>query len=433
MRRRVPWPLAPLAFMLAWGLACGSGPNAGGAGHTTTPWPHPQEEGDKLVLPVAFLDGTTVELVYAPALRLERHTMQPSGELYEGTPDLKLGDLETSFLVTRTDRPVLAEPAETYPDGAGGVVRRWAAVQESQEVLRFGPWLVDLTPYLDRPLTDKELAALTEHLVGYETASGWLALRGTGPVRTWNLGEDPPETELFFDDLTVTTGCIDVGGAHVSERNGLLVQRIPEGAALGVDFVSWCDRDRRFTVSVEGLERAERLMDGLTFRNAGTVPIEPMTTYHSDEHEFSITHPSSWNRAEQSLTPLLSDPLEIFSVGTQELRPGGELCAHMPDNALADMGPADAFVTIQEEQELHDEGETYPPRPLHFGDTEDFDLDHGAGVECVPPHLQAGWMNFEDGGRAFYVLAVAGPDASEQTVDQIWAVLDSLEAKDAAP
>jgi hypothetical protein len=178
---------------------------------------------------------------------------------------------------------------------------------------------------------------------------------------------------------------------------------------------------------------APRGMDGLTFRKAGTVPIEPMTTYHSDEHEFSITYPSLWNRAEQSLTPLLSDPLEIFSVGTQELRPGEELCAHMPDDALADMGPADAFVTIQEEQDLHDEGETYPARPLRFGVTEDFDLDRGADVECVPPHLLAGWMNFEVGGRAFYVLAAAGPEASEQTVDQIWAVLDSLEVEGAVP
>jgi hypothetical protein len=104
-------------------------------------------------------------------------------------------------------------------------------VRESPEVLRFGPWLVELNPYLDRPLTNEQLAALTEHLVGYETASGWLALRGTGPVRTWDLGEDPPETEIFLGDLTITAGCIEVGGAHVSERNGLLVQRIPNGAA----------------------------------------------------------------------------------------------------------------------------------------------------------------------------------------------------------
>lgn len=146
-------------------------------------------------------------------------------------------------------------------------------------------------------------------------------VEGNRTGRTWDLGEDPPETEIFLGDLTITAGCIEVGGAHVSERNGLLVQRIPNGPAPGVDFVSWCDRDRLFTVGVEGLERAERLMDGLTFRNAGTVPIEPMTTYHSDEHEFSITHPSLWNRAEQSLTPLLSDPLEIFSVGTQRVTP----------------------------------------------------------------------------------------------------------------
>lgn len=187
MRRSAPGPL----FALMRVLACGSPPDVTGSGDTTSPWPHPRQEGDKFVLPVAFLDGTTVELVYDPALELERRTIQPSGELYAGIPDYKLGNLERAFLVNRSDQPITAEPAETYPGGTSGEIKRWAAVRESPEVLRFGPWLVELNPYLDRPLTNKQLAA---HRAPRRVRDGvgMAGVEGNWTVRTWDLGEDPP-------------------------------------------------------------------------------------------------------------------------------------------------------------------------------------------------------------------------------------------------
>jgi hypothetical protein len=88
------------------------------------------------------------------------------------------------------------------------------------------------------------------------------------------------------------------------------------------------------------------------------------TTYYDQEGRFSIRYPAAWERSIQSLTPGLTDPREIVSVGSYHMRPGGELCAHLPVNALEDLGPEDAFLTVQERAQPH--LAAYPPRPIHF-------------------------------------------------------------------
>jgi hypothetical protein len=87
MRRGAPGPL--FALMLV--LACGSPPDATGSGDRTSPWPQPKQEGDKFVLPVAFLDGTTVELVYDPALELERRTIHRQASSTRASPTTSSG------------------------------------------------------------------------------------------------------------------------------------------------------------------------------------------------------------------------------------------------------------------------------------------------------------------------------------------------------
>jgi hypothetical protein len=103
------------------------------------------------------------------------------------------------------------------------------------------------------------------------------------------------------------------------------------------------------------------------------------TTYDDQEGRFSIRYPAAWERSMQSLTPGLTDPREIVSVGSYHMRPGGELCAHLPVNALEDLSPADAFLTVQERAQPH--LADYPPRPTQFDlgkPTEGFD-----GELCV--------------------------------------------------
>lgn len=149
------------------------------------------------------------------------------------------------------------------------------------------------------------------------------------------------------------------------------------------------------------------------------------TTYHDQDARFSIRYPTAWERSEQSLTPMLVDPREIVSVGTYHMRPGGELCEHLPANALEDLGPEDAFLSIQERTQLH--LEVYSPRPAQF--TLGQPNEQFEGVDCVrePDDLFQWWLSFKDGDRAFYVLVARGTSASEQARQQVLETLNSFQ------
>jgi hypothetical protein len=93
------------------------------------------------------------------------------------------------------------------------------------------------------------------------------------------------------------------------------------------------------------------------------------TTFELPEARLTVSHPPDWLRAPERLMPGLVDPRELVALSTFDARRGGENCAHMPENAIEDMGPADALVVV-EERRAESEGGTpsdYPPRPGHFG------------------------------------------------------------------
>jgi hypothetical protein len=149
-----------------------------------------------------------------------------------------------------------------------------------------------------------------------------------------------------------------------------------------------------------------------------------LTTYDDQEGRFNIRYPAAWERSIQSLTPGLTDPREIVSVGSYHMRPGGELCPHLPVNALEDLGPGDAFLTVQERAQPH--LADYPPRPIRFDlgePTEGFD-----GELCVrePGDLDQWWLPFRDGSRAFYALVALGTSASKETRQQVTQTLNSF-------
>jgi hypothetical protein len=140
-------------------------------------------------------------------------------------------------------------------------------------------------------------------------------------------------------------------------------------------------------------------------------------------HGLSFELPRGWQRARVNLTPHLVDPREELSVGTFPLRyrPDGS-CSQFPVSALEDLGPRDAFVTVQERGRGSADG--FPPRPRRFGP------ELGGSAEdrgCVPgKHFTDHWFTFADGGRHFHVLVVFGPDASGRVKNQAWQILDSL-------
>jgi hypothetical protein len=146
------------------------------------------------------------------------------------------------------------------------------------------------------------------------------------------------------------------------------------------------------------------------------------TTVHT--HGLTAQLPPGWQAAPHSLTPQLLDPKERLSVGTYPLRYRQFRCSHMPSSALHDLGPSDAFVTLQER--AHGSRAGFPRRPEHFG-PHPHDARSDAS-ECVPRKkgFVDHWFTFRDHGRHFYVLVAFGPRTSAKTRRQAWGILDGL-------
>jgi hypothetical protein len=158
-------------------------------------------------------------------------------------------------------------------------------------------------------------------------------------------------------------------------------------------------------------------------RQAAAPTAPPVTTVR--EHGLTAALPAGWHAASESLTPHLVDPREELAVATFALRYRQTGCAHVPGSALDDLGPADAFVTLQERG--LDAGATwsdFPARPAHFGP----ELGGpSAASRCVPgARFEDHWFGFSDGGRHFHVMVAFGPQASADVQRQAWAILDSL-------
>jgi hypothetical protein len=153
------------------------------------------------------------------------------------------------------------------------------------------------------------------------------------------------------------------------------------------------------------------------------------TTYEVPDVGLTISFPSSWKRATGQLMPMLGDPRELVALGTSELRPGGENCAHMPENAVEEMGPTDAFVVVEERLGELGEGSGsagYPQRPQHFGPDDGYASE---AVDCLdrPKEFFDRFIPFRDEGRRFYAYVAFGNEASLRIREAAWAILDGLD------
>lgn len=141
------------------------------------------------------------------------------------------------------------------------------------------------------------------------------------------------------------------------------------------------------------------------------------------EHDFSVRVPAGWHVAGESLTPKLTDPVEILAAGTlADLRPVEGECAHVPVGALEALGPRDAFVTVQERLGAG----RFPPRPQSFALVGR--VRHGSAQTCAQGErrLAEYWVEFADAGRRFHVLIAFGPQAPPERRREALALLDSL-------
>jgi hypothetical protein len=153
-----------------------------------------------------------------------------------------------------------------------------------------------------------------------------------------------------------------------------------------------------------------------------------MTRFADERQGFEVTFPSDWMRAGTVLTPALTAPREILSVGTVEPVANGESsrCNQHPVETMARVGPRDAFVTIQERANQRS-GEMRPGPPQ----LDAVVPDDSEAAQCVGRDVpfRTYWMPFQLGGRGFYADAALGDDAPPELRVQLQAVLDSFEPR----
>lgn len=141
------------------------------------------------------------------------------------------------------------------------------------------------------------------------------------------------------------------------------------------------------------------------------------------EAVWAIEQAPGWDRAGRELLPNLG--WDSLTMATVPLRPGGERCAQVPEQALRDLGPGDALLSIFFTGDATSDVEAWP---TDFGPGDLESLDDGDPSECAErSDLEIRFGRRARAGQSFYVLVAFGPDAPARVRAQAWAKLDSFE------
>jgi hypothetical protein len=147
-------------------------------------------------------------------------------------------------------------------------------------------------------------------------------------------------------------------------------------------------------------------------------------TMSNDSKGFSVTYPTDWSPASEIITPTLSDPREMFALGTYPLRPGGPNCAQYPVNALEDLGPTDALIWLAERQQVSGSALARPADFETWMTT--VQADDSPACLSTPKDFVHHYGSFTDAGREFDLYVAYGTAASPTTLTELWAILNGM-------
>jgi hypothetical protein len=240
------------------GTGCGGGPAdapSPGDGHFgLVPATYP--DGDRVVMPLTFPDATRAELVYPPELELERMGVFPysSGTLHGESMEPGRGDsVGRDFAIRRGEVRELLQARYGNGRRAGELLAEYEGA-DGQKVgfwnvdwhdgshylgFQFGGWAVLVYDYETAgAMTDAERASWAASFSGRETATGFLVLEGSGPLRLARAGEHAGP-ELLFSAGNATQALMLYPGEC---RPGWDDMRRVDGKLVSWHgpFASWC-------------------------------------------------------------------------------------------------------------------------------------------------------------------------------------------------
>ncbi len=137
--------------------------------------------------------------------------------------------------------------------------------------------------------------------------------------------------------------------------------------------------------------------------------------------------PAGWFTTTESLTPNVSRPPQVMAFGTYELRPGAHDCAHLPTDALEDLGSSDILVVLTEDT-AYRVGDLSPITvgDLDIGTHSNVD-ELSACLNRADAHrIRVFSLEFEAADRGFQLLGVLGADVSESRVSDVLDIVRTL-------
>jgi hypothetical protein len=243
--------------------------------------PATHREGDRVVLPVTFPDGTRAELVYPPELEIAELGVFPytSGTLQGKSPTPGRGDSVARDFVIRyaeLDEVLEARNEDKPPrllaqyEGADGqTVGLWDfGWNETAHYLgfQFGRWTVLVYDYVAAgAMTDAERASWAASFAGHETDAGFLLLEGSGLLRLARAGEHAGPGLTFSASDPTRALLLYPGECRPHREQTLLL----DGKLVQWNggFADWCLSDSMRIHAEGSREFIRALIDELEVRN----------------------------------------------------------------------------------------------------------------------------------------------------------------------
>jgi len=243
--------------------------------------PETYREGDRIVLPVTFPDGTSAELVYPLELKIAELGVFPysSGTLHGKSPIpgrsdfvgrdfwIRYGELEEILALRNGGRPprLLAQ----YEGAGGKVVGLWdLRSDETVHYLgfQFGRWAVLVYDYVAAgAMTDAERASWAANFSGRESDDGFLLLEGSGPLRLARASEHAgPELDFSAPGPEHGLGLYPGPCRPHRDQTRLVDGKLVQWSG---GFADWCLSDSLRIHASGGREFIGALIRGLEARN----------------------------------------------------------------------------------------------------------------------------------------------------------------------
>lgn len=237
-------------------------------------YPTTYREGDRIVMPITFVDGSAAEVLFTPDLRPGR--LGTYGQIAGGLPRV---DRSISFRHGDDAAFTGSGPLATYEGRGGTTVEEWEPPPDSFRcpnlVLRFGDWFVGVRTCQDE-LSQQEKAEWARSLVGRQTSDGFLVLEAIPPLVIARPGEhEGPQFWLLGPDrgspfITLTPMTCDPDQPPNDENVRVMDdgQRVSFARIGRIWYADWCE-DELIYIQIQSTDEAyvQAAAQGLRVRN----------------------------------------------------------------------------------------------------------------------------------------------------------------------